>query len=205
MTLEARPTETEETAGLLELFPLTAFYARANRPLPAVRRVSADELPAPCHSLLNHERDMTSTLERHFHDRCRVNSVTSDTKGEFHYREVTLILDKTERAVEYGAIRINLGALPPTARRLVLEEQLPSGRILTSHNIRFESKPKAFFKVLADDWIGSQLTASPGAPLYGRHNTLRQPQGPPLAEIVEILPPLNDEPSEGRNSPESQE
>ena len=55
--------------------------------------------------------------------------------------------------------------------------------------IAYLSRPKAFLKVYSDDWIGRALQLDGPRTLYGRRNTLTDPQQRPLAEIVEILPP----------------
>jgi hypothetical protein len=71
----------------------------------------------------------------------------------------------------------------------VLREHLPLGTILARYKIEHLSRPKAFLKVRSDEFINRVLGISGNHMLYGRRNTLSNPQQHPIAEIVEILPP----------------
>jgi hypothetical protein len=103
---------------------------------------------------------------------------------------VVLTLDGSEMPVEFGAIKINLAFFAPSVRRLVLEERFPLGHILKECDVAHTSRPKAFLRVESDEFINQVLRLSGREILYGRRNTLADPQQRPLAEIVEILPPM---------------
>ena len=60
--------------------------------------------------------------------------------------------------------------------------------MVADYAITHTSRPKAFLRVLSDDFINAALKLSQSQWLYGRRNTLWDPQQRPLAEIVEILP-----------------
>ena len=171
------------------IYPLDEFYARAARPLPVVAALAADQMPEPYRSLLAHDRDMTPTLET-FHGRqVHLEVISSDQRDDIYLREVVLHLDETDRPVEFGAIRINLAMFPNPARRQILEERLPLGHILAEHRIPHGSRPKAFLRIESDSFIKQSLRLESSHVLYGRRNTLVDPAGHPIAEIVEILPP----------------
>lgn len=183
----SRPSET--SALVLPIaYPLDDFYARAGKPLPAIRQVRAEDIPEPYRQLLVHRDDMTPTLERFHGDVLRLRVLRSDTREIYYFREVVLSLARTGAPVEFGAIKINLSLYPPAARKLILEEREPLGRILQSCGVTHTSKPKAFFSVQSDSLIGEALGLTAPAALYGRRNTLSDPQHRPLAEIVEIIP-----------------
>src|SRR5262249_45200982 len=112
-----------------------------------------------------------------------------ETRGEFYFREVVLLLDRDEKSVEFGAIKINLSLFTPAGRRAILEERLPLGHILKDYSITHDSRPKAFLRVRSDDFINTALGLDRPTTLYGRRNTLLDTQKHSLAEIVEILPP----------------
>ncbi len=170
-------------------YPLDEFYALAGRTLPLIETVSGDEVPEPYRQLLVHERDMTPTLEAFHGETLHLKVLGRELRDETYFREVLLVGDRTGNAVEFGAIKINLGLFPPAARRQILEELYPLGHILQELSVVHSSRPKAFLRIQADDFILNAfgLTGSHG--LYGRRNTLADPQQRPLAEIVEILPP----------------
>lgn len=180
----------DHTARVLPCaYPLDDFYAEAGRALPDIQPIDGPEVPEPFRSLLVHDADMTPTLER-FHGRAvHLEVLHRRQRDDSYYREVVLLLDGTEQAVEFGAIKIHLALFPPAARQAILGEREPLGHVLAQHGIRHTSRPKAFLKIQADDFICRALRLPAPAVLYGRRNTLFDPQHRPLAEIVEILPP----------------
>ncbi|MBL9137104.1 MAG: hypothetical protein JNK85_14625 [Verrucomicrobiales bacterium] len=171
------------------VFPLNEFYRRSGLSLPRFDLLSGEDLPEPWRTLLFHDRDMTPTLEAHHGDAIHIEVLGRERRDDDYFREVILRLDRDERPVEFGANRIALGLLPPLIRRLVLQEQLPLGHILKAHELVHSGKPSAFFRVEADDLMARALGTPVGKILYGRRNTLRDTQGRPISEVVEILPP----------------
>lgn len=171
-------------------YPLDEFYAQAGRKLPRIEQVNGDAVPQPYRSLLVHNNDMTPTLEK-FHDsRIHLAVVGRQQRGDLYCREVVL-LNESDRPVEFGAIKINLPLFPPAARRQILEESVPLGQLLRVHDIVHASRPKAFLRIHADAFISEALRLGGERPvLYGRRNTLVDPVRRSLAEIVEILPPV---------------
>ncbi len=111
-------------------------------------------------------------------------------RGDFYFREVLLVLRGSRKIVEFGAIKINLSLFPSAARREILEERAPLGGILEKHSIAHSSRPKAFLKLHADEFIRGVFKLPDEPSLYGRRNTLLDPHEHSIAEIVEILPPL---------------
>jgi chorismate-pyruvate lyase len=172
-------------------YPLDDFYARSGLALPKIDRLSAEELPEPYRGLLAHQDDMTPTLEKFHAGRIHLEILNREQRGDYYFREVVLRLDDSEVAVEFGAIKISLLLFPAKARQLILDERVPLGRILDECGLEHTTKAKAFFSVATDDLIGKVLQLPPGTILYGRKATIVDAQQRPLAEIVEILPPIN--------------
>ena len=175
-------------------FPLDEFYALARRDLPSIDQIEGEEMPEPFRRLLVHANDMTPTLEKFHGDRIYLNVISRQTRGDFYFREVILLTQRTRRPVEFGAIKINLALFPPAARRLILEEQEPLGTILADFKITHSSRPKAYVRIQADGFIKGALQLSGEQVLYGRRNTLFDAPQHVLAEIVEILPPPEERP-----------
>lgn len=179
-----------ETLVMPIAYPLDDFYAQARRPLPPIEAINGADVPEPYRTLLVHEADMTPTLEK-FHDaQIHLRVLNSQERDGAYYREVALLLDRTNIPVEFGAIRINLSLFPTTARRAVLEENLPLGHVLAEYRLKHTSRPKAYLKIEADEFICEALGLKAPRTLFGRRNTLFDSQRRSLAEIVEILPTL---------------
>ena len=171
------------------IYPLDEFYARSGLTLPPFEQVDGEALPEPYRTLLVHERDMTSTLEEFHNAGIHLHLVSREQRGDIYFREVVLVLDETETPVEFGAIRINLARFPAAARKAILEERFPLGHILKDCTLQYLSRPKAFIRIASDQTVNGLLGLSGAHVLYGRRNTLLDPAGEPIAEIIEILPP----------------
>jgi chorismate-pyruvate lyase len=172
-------------------YPLDEFYSQAGLPLPQIDQIQAKEMPEPYHSLLVHQNDMTPTLEAFHKDSAHIRALSRNQRNGFYFREVVLELDGSGTLIEFGAIKIMLDLFPAEARQLILAEREPLGHILATCGVVHSSRPKAYLRIQSDDFINQALNLTGGHTLYGRRNTLFDPQGRPLAEIVEILPPTN--------------
>ena len=170
-------------------YPLDDFYARSGVALPPLNQVEGEAVPEPYKTLLVHERDMTSTLEAFHKTGIHLRVLSSQRRGSAYFREVVLHLDTSEQPVEFGAIQIHLDRFPTSAQREILEERFPLGHVLKDHAIAYTSRPKAYLRLASDKLISQVLSLHGAHILFGRRNTLFNPAGEPLAEIVEILPP----------------
>ena len=168
--------------------PLDEFYTAAHLPLPPLNEIDGEAMPEPYKSLLVHQRDMTPTLEKFHGKRIHLQVLGRRRKDDAYFREVVLRLDGTNQPVEFGAIKINLDLFPEKAREEILHERLPLGSLLHEYKIPHTSRPRAYLRLASDKFINDVLGMSGAHVLYGRRNTLYDPQDRPLAEIVEILP-----------------
>lgn len=180
------------------LYPLSHFYTQAGLELPAISSLKDTEVPEPYRSLLVHDRDMTPTLERVFRQEIHLRVLQQWISGDILTRQVVLVLDEDGVPVEFGAIRIHLDAFFPPARKEILQGRRPLGAILHRHQVEHHSRPMAFFRVEADRLISGALQSQvKGNSLYGRLNVLRDVQERKIAEILEILPALQNRCGQG--------
>jgi chorismate-pyruvate lyase len=170
-------------------FPLDDFYRESGLELPKIDLVDGVLVPQPYRQLLVHDGDMTPTLERFHCATIHLKVLRREKRNNVYLREVVLLTDEQEKPVEFGAIKIFLDLFPTAARNDILAERLPLGTILGKYKITHTSRPKGFLRIESDDFINRALGLTGKHTLYGRRNTLSNPDGNPLAEIVEILPP----------------
>ena len=168
--------------------PLDEFYAAAGQPLPPLNQIDGEAVPEPYRTLLVHKNDMTPTLEKFHRFDIHLDVLGRRRKADAYFREVILRLNGTNQPVEFGAIKINLALFSPEAREEILKERLPLGHILHEYKIPHTSRPRAYLRLASDKLINQVLELTGAQVLYGRRNTLYDPQQQPLAEIVEILP-----------------
>jgi chorismate-pyruvate lyase len=168
---------------------LERFYEPTGKSLPALQELKGAEVPQPYRALLVHSSDMTSTLASFYGETPRLRVLTRERRNDSYKREVILWVTEGTRPIEYGVIRIHLDKLPPTARRLVLQEERPLGDILNGEAIAYLSWPQAFFRLKSDAHAGAALGLQHPGFLYGRRNVLLDGSRRLLAEVIEVLAP----------------
>ncbi|MFN3409525.1 MAG: hypothetical protein ACK45B_11065 [Limisphaerales bacterium] len=171
-------------------FPLSEFYARTSLALPRMELISGNAVPEPYRTLLVHERDMTSTLERFHGGDIYIRALSREQRGREYFREVVLHRAGDDAPVEFGANCVSLERFSPEARWMILQEKVPLGRILKDHGIAHTTRPLAFFRVTPDDAIRAALKLADATVLFGRQAVICDAAGQRLSQVVEILPPL---------------
>ena len=171
-------------------FPLSEFYARTSVALPRMEIIPGDAVPEPYRRLLVHERDMTSTLERFHNSEICIQALSSERRDGEYFREVILCRVSDDAPVEFGANCVNLDLFTPEARRMILQEKVPLGRILKDHAIENTIRVPCFFRVEPDELICRALKFAAPVTLYGRQAVLCNSAGQRLSQVIEILPPI---------------
>jgi hypothetical protein len=183
---------TDSAIALPVAFPLDDFYARARLALPRIETIEPELMPQPYRSLLVHTNDMTPTLSAFYARLIHLRVLSRQQRDNYYFREVLLLAEGREQPVEFGAIRINLARFQPTTRRHILDERVPLGHLLRVDSVPHSSRPKAFFRLVADELMIDALQLAQPEVLYGRRNTLLDAAQRPIAEVVEILPPARE-------------
>lgn len=187
--MPAIPESRHAAARQLDLLmPLAWFYNEDDSPLPLVHFMDGEAIPEPWRGLLVHRCDMTPTLRAHHGSEITLEVKQAQMSESFVMRQVVLHRASDGKAVEFGAIGIQLDGFAPHVKELIREGQRPLGGILETEGVPHTSAPRAWFSVEADDHISGLLGVAPGTKLYGRCNALNHPDGITFADIVEILP-----------------
>lgn len=182
---------TSPAPHTIPLHPLSEFYPPGGPEAPRVEPIDGASMPQPQRRLLVHLNDMTPTLEEYCRRPIHLRLLERRVSDEALCRRVVLVAGEQERPIEFGAIRIRLDCFADGPRREILENYRPLGTILHQHHIDHYSKPTRFFRLAPDTAIVEAMGLRGPAPvLYGRQNVLYDRQHRPLAEVVEILPPL---------------
>jgi hypothetical protein len=171
------------------LYPLSEFYLQDGLTLPAVTAIDGQQLPEPYKTLLVHETDMTSTLEKYHDQKLRLHFLRRRLEGEEYFRQVLLVTERDQKSVEFGAIKIYLQQFSEEARQQILEERRPLGAILYDEKIPYISRPIAFIQVTPDAIMKRVLGLGDNILLFGRRNVLMNHSQRILADILEVLPP----------------
>jgi chorismate-pyruvate lyase len=181
----------------LTLQPLLRFYERNHTSAPEIVFISGDtDLPHPFRTLLNHQRNMTPTLEQFFNCKlslCVLDKVEDRSSDEDVLRRWIRLEDSDHTPFEFGSINIMIHNMPAELHEAIREGVRPLATLLLEAKIEQRHSPRAFFTFLADDLLrktlGLTCTAEP-VRLYGRCNCITRPDGAKLAEVVEVMPPF---------------
>lgn len=174
------------------MFPLDEFYADHGDALPQVEALETADIPTPYRDLLVHDRDMTSTLAQYFDEAVCLRLLDVRREESWLRRQVVLLGEQTGRAVEFGAIRIDLSSFTPEAVADIVQCRRPLGSILHDYGVGHVCRPSAFFRFESDPTTRSVFQLTGVTTLYGRHTMVYDRDERLLAEVVEILPPIDE-------------
>lgn len=172
------------------LHPLEHFHENGGWPLPSVDVIDGAAVPEPYRSLLVHDGDMTSRLELFHGGEMSLEVLHREEGAAVYRREVLLRVASSRLAVEYGAIEIHLAAFDPQIQKHILAGQTPLGGLLNHFGINYRSQPRAFLRLAPDERMSALFDVSGAQPLYGRSNVLLGEGVQVLAQIVEVLRPV---------------
>lgn len=178
-----------DSGKLLDLFmPLAFFYARRPEGMPAATLLAPESMPEPYQHLLVHESDMTPRLRKFHGADISLEVIEREVGEQFVMRLVVLHRSDTSVPVEMGAIGIQLEGFDAEVRAAILAGEVPLGGLLEKFQVDHQSAPRAYFSIIADEFLAEHLKAKVGDHLYGRCNALTHSDGIVFADIVEILP-----------------
>lgn len=162
---------------------------------PEVVEVPARELPQPYHRLLVHTHHMTVTVEDFYHSAVDVRVLASRRGGNEYSRKILLTTRDSRRVVQFGLVRIDLGACSAAVRNEILEGKTPLGRVMIEHNMLRRIEPTAFFRVALSAEMAGWFGAVPATTTYGRLGIIYTGEQP-VVEVLEILAPVESDNSQ---------
>ncbi|TWB44296.1 hypothetical protein [Nitrospirillum pindoramense] len=169
-------------------------HADLGRAPPALTPIAADALPNAVRPRLDHIDGMTAALARHAGCPVSVNvqaRVRDQGPGLDRLRRRVILAKQTDGSpLALGLLAVDLLALPPAVAAEALAERTPFGTLLANAGLPFLSRPRLFFRLVADAPLARLLGGHEGETLYGRlaHLALTAPGAEhPVARVVEIL------------------
>ncbi len=185
-TISGAVTHDAESKKLRELYRL--FDTGTADDLPEYEFVPADEVPAPYHGLLVHDKHMTVTVEAYHGDRVNVRVLARRHVGNDYARRILLTLAGSGRVVQFGIMRVRLDLCDPEVRESIVAAQVPLGRILIEHDVLRRIEPKAYLRVLPGPAMMSWFGDAGSRPTFGRL-ALIHCNRQPAVELIEIVAP----------------
>ena len=156
---------------------------------PAATAVPAEDVPEPYHQLLVHTHHMTVTVEAFYGSPVDVKVLACRLGGNEYARKILLSLHGGGPVVQFGLVRIDLGACPVPVRDAIVEGKTPLGRVLIQHNMLRRIEPVSFLKVRLSTAMADWFGRAPGIETYGRVGVIFTGDRPAV-EVLEILAPV---------------
>jgi hypothetical protein len=163
------------------------FPASLDRPTAVV--VPADDVPQPYYRLLVHTHHMTVTVEEFYRSPVDVRVLECRRNGNEYARKILLTAHSTGRVVQFGLVRINLGACTETVRNEIVEGKTPLGRVLIRHNMLRRIEPIAYLRVTPGAAMAGWFGVAPETTTFGRIGVIFTGERPAV-EVLEILAPV---------------
>jgi len=170
------------------LFPLVTIDSVLWPADSTAAMIPAWQIPDPYRKLLAHTDHMTVVVEEFYKSPVDVGVLESGREGDHYHRRIVLTLQGTDRIVQYGLVRIDLGCLPEPVRDAIVAEKTPLGRVLIDHNVLRRVEPTAFLKVQPGPTLLKHMGLQESSTLYGRTGVIFCDDRPAIA-VLELLCP----------------
>jgi hypothetical protein len=99
-----------------------------------------------------------------------------------------LVLKGTQRVVQFGIMKIDLGVCSPAIRQEIVAGKTPLGRILIAHDVFRRIEPTAYLRVIPGSAMMGWFGLDRPKPTYGRLARIHY-SGRPAVELLEIVAP----------------
>jgi chorismate-pyruvate lyase len=133
---------------------------------------------------------MTVTVERHYGEPVKLRVLDVYRDADIYSRKI--LLQASNRPVQFGLVEIDLGMLPVKVRREIESGDTPLGRVLIRNSILTRVMPTDYLRVFPDGELAIQLSVTPGSELFGRLGVIFAGYRPAI-EVFELLAPIRVE------------
>lgn len=152
-----------------------------------VRWLEGTDLPAAFAPILDHDKDMTSTLARHHQDAIGVTVLGRQQSKDVHWREVILQTANGGKNLIYGCVSIRVDLLDAKIRSALCEEKEPLGTILSQAGYPLKSQVRGFFSISGPVFERLIPFGCGERSVYGRCSNLMIPGKRIVAHVVEVI------------------
>jgi chorismate-pyruvate lyase len=146
------------------------------------------QVPEPYNLLLNHQHHMTVTVESHCGETVDVQVHRCQQTDHTYSREITLVSKQTCKIVQYGIVRLDIGALSAEVWQQIQSQEIPLGRVLIEHNVLRQVELCGLWEIHAGPALANLMHMRMGDQTYGR-TALIHCDGVPAIELLEIVAP----------------
>lgn len=161
---------------------LVGLFAGSSADFGAMSGVAAAAVPQPYRSLLDHGSHMTVAMERHHGGPVSLRVVAEAAEGDDYAREI-LLIGPGERVVQFGIVRLDLGAVDAATAARIRAGAAPLGRILLEAGVLCDVGDVALLEIVP----GAHLRRLIGPrTTFGRVAAIAI-DGRPAIELLEIV------------------
>ncbi len=181
-----RRDSSEQAALIEELAALCAGFFDDLLWLADCESIAAEQMPQAVRRLLVHNAHMTGKLKEHYDQPVALRVLDHREDAEAYRRKIMLTVDEGRRVVEFGLVRMDLSALDPSAKDVVLSRQTPLGEIFERFEVLTKVEPRWYVRFPSDSPV-VQYLGSGTKVAYGRLGLIHC-NGEPAVELLEVVP-----------------
>jgi len=148
--------------------------------------VLAATMPAPFAELLVHHDHMTARLREHHGQPVALRVLDEVHEDPLYRRKIVLMLEGTERVIEFGVVRIDFRFTPPDARAAILDQRVPLGDVLMRCASLRQIEPRWYVKLSTRCPIFAEFCDPALGEVFGRVGTIYC-NGDPAVELLEVV------------------
>jgi chorismate-pyruvate lyase len=131
---------------------------------------------------------MPVTVETHHGGAVDVRIIARHHQRDSYARKILLVLQSSERVVQFGIMKINLGLCSQAVRDEILAGRTPLGRILIQHEVLRRIEPTAYLRIIPGSAMMEWFALDRPKPTYGRLARIHYNEQPAV-ELLEIVAP----------------
>ncbi len=168
-------------------------FLSAEAMLRGATETDREHLPSACRQLLDHPQHMTVVLQESTGEPLELKVLKEQFDGNEYARMILLTPRGSDRTVEIGIVRMDLGVMTPEVRRDILERRVPLGNILIRHDVLRRVEPKRFFRFDATSEIVPFFGEPSIREAFGRVATIHYDHSAAI-ELLEVVAYREDAP-----------
>ncbi len=161
------------------------FFADLNW-VASCAETAPEDIPEPARRLLVHNSHMTATLQAHYDQPIELQVLEYRRADDQYRRKILLTIDRGEKVVEFGVIRLDLRFTPPEVQSAILERNQPLGDIFGQHRVLTEVQPMWYLRLPSESPPVRLFHPAVAGDAFGRIGVIHC-NGRPALELLEVV------------------
>ncbi len=137
-------------------------------------------------SLLDHNKHMTVTVEKHHGCAVDVKVLEDRVEGNHYLRKILLTRQSDGKVVQFGIVRLDMTTLSDETQSEIRQKETPLGRILIRRDVMRDVKLAKLYRISSGPELASVFDVDEETVFFGRTAWIFC-NGSPAIELLEIV------------------